>query len=278
MTDQTSPASEIMPSAEVYTQHGNPAFLAEMAKRTAGEEAAFFLPYLRTGMRMLDVGCGPGSITVGLAGVVAPAPLVGIDVDAAQVVRARDLAGEQGVMNALFGVANLYCLPFPNASFDAVFGHTVVMGLLEPVRALTELRRVLRPRGIIGLRDADMGTEVIFPTSPLLEQRRALLLRVREHNGDPFAGRQLRSYLLAAGFAKAEAKASVWSAGSIEETSLRAVWFKAQFVGLARIGLAEGWIDQDSIDAMGSAFDAWANRPDAFSAVMYGEAIGWVTD
>jgi len=121
MTDQTSPASEIMPSAEVCTQHGNPAFLAEMAKCTAGEEAAFFLPYLLTGMRVLDVGCGPGSITVGLAGVVAPAPLVGIDVDAAQVVRARDLAGEQGGMNALFGVANLYCLPFPNASFDAVF-------------------------------------------------------------------------------------------------------------------------------------------------------------
>ena len=119
---------------------------------------------------------------------------------------------------------------------------------------------------------------MIFPTSPLLEQRRALLLRVREHNGDPFAGRQLRSYLLAAGFAKAKAKASVWTAGSTEETSRRAVWFKAQLVGLARIGLAEGWIDQDSIDAMGSAFDAWANRPDAFSAVMYGEAIGWVTD
>ena len=108
-----------------------------------------------------------------------------------------------------------------------------------------------------------MGTEVIFPTSLLLEQRRALLLRVREHNGDPFAGRQLRKYLLAAGFVKAEAKASVWSAGPIEETSVHAVRFKAQLVGLARIGLAEGWIDQDSLDAMGSAFDAWANRPDA---------------
>src|SRR5437870_11653922 len=86
MTDQTRPASETLPSAEVYAQHDNPAFLAEMARRTASEEAAFFLPYLRTGMRLLDVGCGPGSITVGLAGVVAPAALVGIDVDAAQVV------------------------------------------------------------------------------------------------------------------------------------------------------------------------------------------------
>src|SRR5258705_10274664 len=105
MTDQSSAASEIMASAEVYTQHGNPAFLAEMAKRAAGEEEAFFLPYLRTGMRVGDVGCGPGSITVGLAGAVAPAPLFGIDVDAAPDVRTRDLAGAQGWMNARFGVA-----------------------------------------------------------------------------------------------------------------------------------------------------------------------------
>src|SRR2546425_12901286 len=104
MTDQTSPASEIMPSAEVYTQHGNPAFLAEMAKRTAGEEAAFFLPYLRTGMRVLDVGCGPGSITVGLAGVVAPAPLVGIDVDDAQVGRGRGLGGGARGVKPVLGV------------------------------------------------------------------------------------------------------------------------------------------------------------------------------
>src|SRR5438046_10389256 len=102
MTDQTSPASEIMPSAEVCTQHGNPAFLAEMAKCTAGEEAAFFLPYLLTGMRVVDVGCGPGSITVGLAGVVALAPFVVIDVDAAQVEKAGDMAGEEGGMNEPF--------------------------------------------------------------------------------------------------------------------------------------------------------------------------------
>jgi SAM-dependent methyltransferase len=268
-----------MPATEVYTQRHNPAFVAEMATRTAGEEAAFFLPNLRSGMHLLDVGCGPGSITVGLAKVVAPGTLVGIDLEAAQLVRARSLAAEQGVMNALFGVANLYQLPFADASFDAVFAHTVVMGLREPVRALTELRRVLRPRGINGLRDPDLGTEVIAPTTPLLEGRRALLLRVRQHNGgDPFAGRQLRGYRLAAGFTRVEASASVWSAGSLEETRLRAGWFKAQLLGLAGTGLAEGWIDQQTVDAMDSALDEWAERPDAFSAVTYGEAIGWVSN
>jgi hypothetical protein len=61
-----------------------------MATLTAGEEAAFFLPNLRSGMHLLDVGCGPGSITVGLAEVVAQGTLVGIDLEAgATLISAR---------------------------------------------------------------------------------------------------------------------------------------------------------------------------------------------
>src|SRR5262249_34936469 len=128
MTDQARPSRDTpMPAIEVYTQQHNSAFVAEMAARTAAKEAAFFLPHLRPGMQLLDVGCGPGSITLGLAGVVGPGVVVGIDVDPTQVEQARALALERGVTNVRFEVADLYRLPFPDGSFDAAFAHTVIM-------------------------------------------------------------------------------------------------------------------------------------------------------
>src|SRR5215471_8470817 len=107
MTDQR-------PGKEVYAQHDNPAFEACLATRTAAQEAAFFLPHLHPGMRMLDVGCGPGSITLGLAEVVAPGEVVGIDMQQSQVQQARDLAVERGFANVRFEVGDAYHLPFPD--------------------------------------------------------------------------------------------------------------------------------------------------------------------
>ena len=68
-----SQASGAIPAAESYSQLANPVFEAELARRTAAKEGAFFLAYLRPGMRLLDLGCGPGSVTLGLAEAVAPA-------------------------------------------------------------------------------------------------------------------------------------------------------------------------------------------------------------
>ena len=57
--------------------------------RTACVHGAFFLPYLHPGMTVLDCGCGPGTITIGLAEAVAPGEAVGVDLEASQVDRAR---------------------------------------------------------------------------------------------------------------------------------------------------------------------------------------------
>jgi len=266
-------------AAEVYSQQANPAFEAELAARTASRDAEFFLPYLRRGMRLLDVGCGPGSITLGLAEVVGAGQVVGIDIQSALVEQARALAAARGVSaNVSFEVADLYELPFPDASFDSAFANGVLMHLREPVRALAELRRVLRPGGIAGARDPDFGAMLHAPTTPLMERCFALRVQVRRHNGgDPFVGRHYRRLMLEAGFARAEAGASVDSAGSPPETRRHAAFLKAQLQGLARTAVAQRWMDPATLDAATAEIDAWARRPDAFAASTWCHALGWAS-
>jgi ubiquinone/menaquinone biosynthesis C-methylase UbiE len=84
---------------ERYSQRDNPGFEAIMALRTAKEEGAFFLQYLCSGMRVLDVGCGPGSITLGFAEAVTPGDVIGIDFQPSQIAKARHLMAERGLIN-----------------------------------------------------------------------------------------------------------------------------------------------------------------------------------
>jgi len=268
-----------MAEHELYIQQGSAIWEAELAKRLASQAAAFRLPHLRAGMRVLDVGCGPGSITLGLAAAVAPGEVVGIDVQPSQVEKARALATQRGVTNVRFEASNVYELPFPDGSFDVAFANTVLQHLREPVRALAELRRVLRPGGIVGVRDRDSGGNLIAPETPLLQQWFRLLDRVRQHNGVNFyIGRHHRRLLLDAGFVRAEASASIQSEGSLEATRQFAVSLKARIPGNARTALAERWIDQATVDAIAAEIDAWAERPDAFHAELYCHAIGWVKE
>lgn len=260
-----------------YSQRANPVFESIMARRTAAKEGAFFLPYLRPGMRVLDVGCGPGSITLGFAEAVGTGEVVGIDFQPSQVANAQALSAARGVLNARFEVADVNRLPFADGSFDAVFAHSVLGHLREPVKALAEIRRVLRPGGIVGVRDLDWGGRIHAPATPQLEQYYALTARIRQRNGgDPFMGRHHRRLLLEAGFGRTEASASAWTCGTPEETRLCATYLTAQLQGFSSTALAEGWMDPPAVEAVAAEFDAWGGRPDALYVETYCEAIGHV--
>src|SRR4029077_5283180 len=115
----------------------------------------------------LDVGCGPGTITLGLAQLVAPGEVIGIDIQTSLIERAASLEKARGQTNLRFEHADLYALPFADRCFDAAFGNGVLMHLAEPMRALAQLRRVLRPGGVIGVRDPDFGAVLYAPMTPL---------------------------------------------------------------------------------------------------------------
>jgi len=264
-----------------YT-YGHSAVVVDVhGQRSAEREASFFLPLLRPGMRLLDVGCGPGSITVGLAAAVAPGQVVGVDLDAGVLERGRALARERGVATARFERASAERLPFADGAFDAVFAHTLLEHVSEPARALAEMRRVLRPGGLIGVRDADWASGIWAPTDPLLERAAALYARVWEHNGGhPNLGRRLGALLGEAGFDGVRTSASFRWDGTPESSHSFGELLAARLAlpNLREPVLAAGWSDAEGLERMVAACAAWSRRADAFAAMIMVEAVGWRPD
>ena len=178
---------------------------AVLARRT-GEAAAFLAPQLRAGMRIIDCGCGPGSITVDLAQAVAPGETIGIDLREDSLWHGRALARERGIANVQFHTASVYQLPYAGGAFDAAFSCAVLQHLAAPLLALKEMRRVVKPGGVIGIVDGSSTMTFRYPTNPLLEAWDKLRARQREHNtGRPPEALQLRMLLRKAGFARTQA-------------------------------------------------------------------------
>ena len=252
-----------------------------MAARSAEREAAFLLPHLRPGMRLLDAGCGPGTITLGLAAAVAPGEVVGLERSPALVEQARALAAERGVANVRFEVGDAQALPFPDGSFDAAFESAVLEHVPDPARAVAELRRVLRPGGVVGLRDGDWGAGggvVSEPADPLVEEAYALLARVWRRTGaDPCVGRRHRALLHGAGFAGVVAGATANTAGTAEETRRAARGAGAAAPGGRGRGgdRRQGWADRARLEALAAACRAWGEHPGAFRASFWCTAVGW---
>lgn len=187
------------------------------SRRTATTNAAFFLTYLKPGMRVLDAGCGPGSITAGLADAVVPGEVVGVDANAAAIEMAARAAAAANRPGLRFEVADIYRLPFADASFDAVFAHAVLQHVPDAQDALCRLRRLLKPGGLIGVADADYGGSIVWPSSPALLRAERLALRIRRYSGgDVNVGRKLASHLSSAGFESVNAGATAFAVGGAE--------------------------------------------------------------
>jgi SAM-dependent methyltransferase len=172
-----------------------------MARRTLASHGAFFLPYLGPGQAVLDCGCGPGSITLGIAARTTPGEVVGVDFGLSQIDRATAVATEQGVSNVRFQAGSVYELPFDNGRFDRVFSHALLEHLADPVRALGELHRVLKPGGVIGVCSPDWGGFLLSPPSPAITGAVEAYMALQTRNGgDVRAGSKLGLHLSAAGF------------------------------------------------------------------------------
>ena len=245
--------------------------------RTAENSAAYLLGHLRPGMRLLDVGCGPGTITLGLASRVGDEGVVGVDRSPEVIGEARAEAARLGRPGVRFLLGDLYALDLPGASFDVVHAHQVLQHVPDPIRALGELRRLCRPGGIVAVRDADFGGMFWQPADLAMDEWRALYCRVaRAVGGEPDCGRHLATWARAAGFEQIELSASAWCFASPDA---RAWWGGLWSERLTESGFAasaqrNGLAGRDELERLAATWRSWLAGPDACFIVPHVELLG----
>ncbi|GAA1645974.1 methyltransferase domain-containing protein [Catellatospora bangladeshensis] len=259
-----------------YTHGHHETVLVSHRWRTAANSAAYLLPHLRPGQALLDVGCGPGTITAELADAVAPGRLTALELtdDALDLSRAEIAA--RGTANVEFRTGDVHALDVPDGSFDVVHAHQVLQHLADPVAALREMRRVCRPGGVVAARDGDYAAFTWYPLIPALDEWLALYRTVARHNGgEPDAGRRMHAWARAAGFTEVTATASVWCYAAPEERAWWGGMWADRVVqsALARKAVSLGLATTDDLRRMAGGWREWAAADDGWFIVPHGEII-----
>ncbi|WP_311244941.1 class I SAM-dependent methyltransferase [Microbacterium sp. WCS2018Hpa-23] len=257
-----------------YTHGHHETVLRSHSSRTIANSAKYLRPHLSAGTRLLDVGAGPGSITVDFAGVVSHVTATEIDENALSL--SRDLAASRGLTNLDFSVEDVHSLSFADDSFDVVHAHQVLQHVGDPVQALREMRRVTAPGGVVGVRDADYAGFIWFPMLPELDRWLDLYRRAaRANGGEPDAGRRLLAWARAAGFDDVTATTSNWTYATPED---RAWWGGMWADRILESALARQLVDSDmatsaDLQAISDAWKRWADDGDGWYLVPHGEII-----
>lgn len=266
-----------MSSPGRYTHGHHESVLRSHRWRTAQNSAAYLMGHLAPGQHLLDVGCGPGTVTADLARLVAPGEVTGIDASPEVV----ELAAGQSDLpaNVHFAPGDVYHLAFADHCFEVVHAHQVLQHLTDPVAALAEMGRVCAPGGVVAARDADFGSWVHYPEDPLLVRWVDLYTSAaRSNGGEPHAGRHLAMWAMAAGFPRVETFASTWCFATEEERR----WWGALWADrITQSAVAEqvrrmGLADPEELELIADAWRRWAENPSGWFAMIHGEVLCWV--
>ena len=276
-------SSEQLPDGSVetarYTHGHSAAVLSAHSRRGAADSAAYLLAHLRAGMDLLDVGCGPASITADLAERVAPGRVVGLDAAAGALEAARATLRERGLSEQVEVTSgDVMALPFEDASFDVVHAHQVLQHLADPVGALAEMRRVTRPGGIVAVRDAVYSAMTWFPEPAGMEQWRSVYMATaRANGGEPDAGSRLLSWAREAGFADASASASTWCYATPADRAWQSqTWAQRCLTSFGPRAVELGLADGADLETMAQAWRQWGDSEDAWFVVVHGEVLARV--
>lgn len=261
-------------SAATYTMGYSDDFQKLLRRRNAGTSAAYLLPHLEPGMRVLDFGCGPGTISVGLAKAVEPGELFGIDMEASQIEIARAAAEAGGHRNAVFQTADVTDLPFEDDSFDVAHCHAVLMHAPDTMAVLAEVRRVLKPGGIISSREMFVDSSFLEPS--LRDGWETFAKLIEANGGHPQIGRELKRLFIEADFSDISVGVSFEPFCTDEDIDFLHGFIIAWFLSPATVEAATkyGIATREQFDDWHRRLDQWKDTPGALAAFAWGEVIG----
>lgn len=246
--------------------------------RSAAKHAAFFIPLIQPGMKILDVGCGPGSITCDLAQLVPEGHVTGVDLSPGVIETARAAAKNRGVENVEFGTGNvLKGLDFADGSYDIVFCHQLLNHLADPVKGIREMKRLCKGTGFVALREGIM--QIWYPDDPRMADMDEILATVMRAGGVamPGAGRHLPGWAKEAGFDMGTVTYTVKgtpSLGKATRERMRA-FFQDTFneESAVRAKAKAAGVEERRIDDVFAATLAWCDDEEAFQVMVCGEII-----
>ncbi|MGH3623544.1 MAG: methyltransferase domain-containing protein [Sciscionella sp.] len=266
-----------MPAAEqTYGQGHAESVVRSQHWRTVENSAGYLARELRAGLDVLDVGCGPGTITVDLARLVAPGQVVGIDPSWPVLEQAHATAAGAGVGNVAFERGDVYALEAETGSFDLVHAHQVLLHLTDPVAALREMLRVARRGGVVAARDTDYAGAMWWPPDPRLDRWLELYRAVARGNGaEPDAGRRLLAWAHAAGASTVTPSASIWCHSTPAERAWWGGLWAARILDsrIAEQAIEGGYATRAELVAISAAWRDWAEHRDGWFAIPHGEIL-----
>ncbi|MDD3276422.1 MAG: class I SAM-dependent methyltransferase [Kiritimatiellales bacterium] len=120
---------------------------------------------LKSGMNVLDIACGPGFTACELARTVGNGTVTGVDINEELIFTAHQAKVSEKVNNVSFFLGNIYNLDLPENAFDFVYARFVFQHLEKPELALSNIRKVLKPGGVLCVLDIDDNWTSFAPES-----------------------------------------------------------------------------------------------------------------
>lgn len=236
-----------------------------------------FLPSLKRGMRLLDVGCGTGVITREAALQVAPGEVTGIDRQEAQIEAAKRWVTANDIRNLQYKLGDAETLPVQDNQFDGVYCRFLLEHVADPKRVVAEMCRTARPGAWVCACEWEADCLVNYPESKPIHQTWHGIYSLQERiGGDPWIARKLYGIFKNAGLAQVRVEGRVWTISAEQKETMRLYVDGAREIirQTSNRLLTDRLLTQDILHLADSDYDRLLGSPTAFVLGVFCCVIG----